>query len=214
MSAPGCSPKSTRARRPTTRTRETSSDARGRPFRAVVTAAHHRTGFRAHPPAAPRRDARACRRSARPLTTARASVARSATRAYARDDDDGDDNSSRPRGRVRRRRRARRSGTAFSDSWGTPRARSRPRARARAPRDEVVVGRGARRARGFAHWVATCGMGGTTVPLNLRWGGREPHPRGNAQVPPSSRRDASARWTSPVGWGGRARGGGDVAGGG
>ena len=107
---------------------------------------------------------------------ARASVARSATRAYARDDDDGgDDNSSRPRVAFVDVDGARRSGTAFIGLVGNAaRALEAARGARGEDEDEVVVGIGCETsARFLAHWVATCGMGGTTVPLNSRWEGRE-----------------------------------------
>ena len=107
---------------------------------------------------------------------ARASVARSATRAYARDDDDGeDDNSSRPRVAFVDVDGARRSGTAFIGLVGNAaRALEAARGARGEDGDEVVVGIGCETsARFLAHWVATCGMGGTTVPLNSRWEGRE-----------------------------------------
>ena len=109
-------------------------------------------------------------------TMARASVARSATRAYARDDDDGgDDNSSRPRVAFVDVDGARRSGTAFIGLVGNAaRALEAARGARGEDEDEVVVGIGCETsARFLAHWVATCGMGGTTVPLNSRWEGRE-----------------------------------------
>ena len=109
-------------------------------------------------------------------TMARASVARSATRAYARDDEDGgDDNSSRPRVAFVDVDGARRSGTAFIGLVGNAaRALEAARGARGEDEDEVVVGIGCETsARFLAHWVATCGMGGTTVPLNSRWEGRE-----------------------------------------